>query len=332
MVRTRGPSVHKELVDKSREAVLNAVQTFNNPLTTFKTETFIVLVVIAWTYLLHAHYRRKNVEYRYYKLKDGSRRRWFDHTKSGAFKYWELERCLNENECPLDEPTKSNLRFLIGLRNEIEHHQSAGVDEAFTGKYVACLLNYEREITRLFGIRYTVAPNMWYALQLRDLASPPQSDEDATPLPSNIAKYINQFESELPSDQYQHPHFSYRIIFVRKLTNNRSQADRAFEFIGADSDLAKNIDKEYWVQKEVERPKHLPTRIVEMMKQEGYSNFNIYDHIHLWQKLDAKNFGKGYGVEVEGAWYWYDQWVDVVRKHCIDNVDRYVVSSNEATP
>ena len=117
MVRTRGPSVHKELLGKSREAALNAVQTFNNPLTTFKTETFIVLMTIAWTYLLHAHYRRQGVEYRYFEIPEGSKRRKFCRTNSGAFKYWELQRCLSEKTCPLDGPTKSNLRFLIGLRN-----------------------------------------------------------------------------------------------------------------------------------------------------------------------------------------------------------------------
>ena len=49
MAGKRGPSIQKELLLKSREAALNAVQTFNNPLTTFKAETFIVLITIAWT-------------------------------------------------------------------------------------------------------------------------------------------------------------------------------------------------------------------------------------------------------------------------------------------
>ena len=61
MANARGPSVHKELLRKSREAALNSVQTFNNPLTTFKTETFIVLMNIAWLYLLHAYYRRQGL-------------------------------------------------------------------------------------------------------------------------------------------------------------------------------------------------------------------------------------------------------------------------------
>ena len=138
MARMRGPSVRRELLHKSREAALNAVQTFNNPLTVFKAETFIVLMVIAWTYLLHAYYRREGVEYRYYE--ERLERRRFDRTRSGAFKHWELERCLNERACPLDAPTKLNLRFLIGLRHEIEHRQSAGADEKLSGA-VPCMLS-----------------------------------------------------------------------------------------------------------------------------------------------------------------------------------------------
>ena len=57
-------SKKNELVEKSREAALTAVGVFNNPLVTFKSETFIVLMNIAWTYLLHAYYRDQNIEYR----------------------------------------------------------------------------------------------------------------------------------------------------------------------------------------------------------------------------------------------------------------------------
>ena len=293
---------------------MNAIQTFNNPLTTFKTQTFIVLMVIAWRSLLHAYYREQGVEYRYFD--QGPKRRRFHRTKLGAYRYWELERCLNDNQCPLDAPTKSNLRFLIELRNEIEHHESAGVDEAFTGRYLACCLNFEREITRLFGERYSLDPHVSYALQLRDLNSPSTPDEQTNPLPRNVESYVSRFDAETPADEYEHPHFSYRVIFVRKLTNNPSQSDRAIEFVGADSDLAEQINKDYWVQKEVERPKHLPGQIVELMRGEGYAGFNMHHHTQLWKELDAKNPGKGYGVQVAGHWYWYDRWIDVVRRHC----------------
>ena len=321
MARKRARPVRLRLLGESRQAALNAIQTFNNPLATFKTQTFIVLMVIAWRSLLHAYYRRQGIEYRYFE--QGPIRRRFDRTESGAFRYWELKRCLNERQCPLDGPTKSNLRFLIGLRNEIEHHESAGVDEAFTGRYLACCLNFEREITRLFGERYSIAAHISYALQMRDLTSLPPADENTEPLPSNVGQYITDFDAQIPPDEYQHPHFSYRMIFVPKLANNQSRADRAIEFIRPDSDLATKINKDYWVQKEVERPKHLPSRIVELMRDEGYSRFKMHHHTQLWKELNARNPGKGYGVEVEGYWYWYDRWVDVVRQHCSDNRDLY---------
>ena len=39
-----------------------AVEIFNSPSCRFKTEIFAVLANIAWTYLLHAYYDRRNVK------------------------------------------------------------------------------------------------------------------------------------------------------------------------------------------------------------------------------------------------------------------------------
>jgi hypothetical protein len=63
-----------DLIMKSRKAMLSAVQIYNNPLILFKTESFIVLSLIAWTYLLHSYYRATGVDYRYFE-KNGSRKR-----------------------------------------------------------------------------------------------------------------------------------------------------------------------------------------------------------------------------------------------------------------
>jgi Protein of unknown function (DUF3644) len=86
-------SIRAELISKSREAALSAIRIFNDPMTQFKSESFIVIMIIAWTYLLHAYYRQTGIEYRYYQLNGGKKR--FDRTKRGAFKYWDgkmLER------------------------------------------------------------------------------------------------------------------------------------------------------------------------------------------------------------------------------------------------
>lgn len=43
-----------ELLIKAREAMLVAVQSYNNPKPQFRSEVFIVTAIIAWTYLFHA--------------------------------------------------------------------------------------------------------------------------------------------------------------------------------------------------------------------------------------------------------------------------------------
>ena len=305
-----------ELLRQSREAALNAVQTFNNPLTTFKTETFIVLMVIAWMYLLHAYYRHTGVEYRYYRK--GPKRRKFERTKSGAFKHWELDRCLKESSCPLDGPTKLNLQFLIGLRHEIEHHRSAGTDERFSGRYLACCLNYERYICDLFGEQHSLGAVAAFTLQFCDLKMTTTSEDAVDPLPSNVSKYLQEFDAELSDQELASPYFRRRFLFVPVVTSKKRQADEVVEFVLPNSDLGKAINDNYQkiVLKEVERPKYLPSKIIALMREEGYARFNMHDHIQLWKKLEGKNPGKGYGVLVAKTWYWYDRWVDEVRKHC----------------
>jgi hypothetical protein len=89
-----------ELLIKAREAMLHAVQGYNNPRTFFKAEMFIVTAVIAWTYLLHYHSKRIGIDCRY--KKDGV----VQKTRHGADKHWELEACLNGAKCPLDAPRR----------------------------------------------------------------------------------------------------------------------------------------------------------------------------------------------------------------------------------
>ena len=93
-------SIKNDLIEKSKEAMLSAIQIYNNPQIKFKSEIYIVTVIISWTYLMHAFYRDIGVDYRYFKMQ-GKRKR-YDKTKHNAYKYWDLERCLNDEKCPLD--------------------------------------------------------------------------------------------------------------------------------------------------------------------------------------------------------------------------------------
>jgi hypothetical protein len=323
-VNRRIGSIKTELIKKSREAALAAVQIFNNPNITFKSESYVVLMIIAWTYLLHAYFKSKNIEYRYYQQKD--KKRIFDKTKYGAYKHWELERCLNEKQSPLDNATENNLKFLIGLRHEIEHQMTTRIDDILSARFQACCLNYNYYIQKLFGNEYGIEKHLSFSLQFSSISAEQKSLLEEYPnLPRNIEGYIVDFDEQLSDEEFTSPHFAYRILFVPKLANRKGQADRVIEFIKSDSPLASSINKEYAVIKETEKKKYLPKQIVELIKNEGYSKFTMYEHTKLWKKLDAKNLSKNFGTFVaDNHWHWYENWLNEVRKYCKDNKNKFV--------
>lgn len=307
-------SVAATLIAQSQDAALTAVQVFNNPLMKFKSETFIVLMNIAWTYLLHAYFRRGHVEYRHYQ-RHGSKRR-FDRALGGGFRYWELTKCLNAPECPLDNETKKNLLFLIGLRDAITHHMSPVLDEYVSARYQACCLNYNSYVKSLFGERYGIDQHLGYSLQLQTMSREQLSAPTQADLPAHVRSYIAAFDSELTTAELNSERFAFRMLFVPKLVGKPGQADEVIEFLKPDSEMALAINRDYVTFKEVERPKFLPSQIVRMMKEEGHTWFSMHSHTAFWHAQDAKNPGKGLGFQIAGTWYWYANWVEMVRTHC----------------
>lgn len=307
----------KERIEKSREAMMGAVELYNNPNMTFKSEAFITLAIIAWTYLMHAYYQSQKVEFRYYSSKGSVRR--YDRTKYGAFKYWELEKCINSKESPLDQATTDNLLFLIGIRHEIEHQLTHRIDEYISAKLQACAQNYERWICELFGAQYSVADNLALAIQMSPLSTTQQKSLiDGTGLSKNVRNFITKFEIDLDEETLQNQGYAYRVIFVPVNVNRPGQADRVIEFVPAESVLAKEVS--YALIKHTEKPKYLPKQVVEMMNARGYPSFSITMHTNIWKSENARRANSGYGVFVQKTWYWYDSWIEHVEEWCKNNL------------
>lgn len=311
-------SVKNELITKSREAMLCAVQIFNNPNVVFKSESFIVLSNIAWTYLMHSYYKEKKIDYRYYEQK--AQRKRYDKTKRGSFKYWELERCLDDDNCPIGSAPKLNLKFLIGLRHEIEHQMTTRLDDYLSARFQACCLNYNHYIKELFGKEYGIDKYLSFSLQFSSITEEHAKQlKEFSELPKNIAAYINDFDDNVSEDDFNNPQYSYRVLYVPKTANRKGQADRVIEFIPSDSPEAEGLNKEYVLIKDREKPKYLPSEIIKEMKKKGFIKFGMHQHTSLWKQSEAKNPAKGFGVKVAKTWYWYDSWLKEVEKYCEQN-------------
>lgn len=315
-----------ELIHKGREAMLSAVQIFNNPLITFKTESFIVLSIIAWTYLLHAYYRSTKMDYRY-STGSGKRKRYV-RNPDGTIRYWDLKECLSKVVSPLDRDTKNNLEFLIGLRNQIEHKKANGLDSYLSARYQACALNFNFYLKKLHGERFGLDRNLALSIQFAEL-DPSQSavikDRESL-IPPSIISYIAGFDSNLSPDEITSDRYAYRLLFVRVLAKRQGQADRVIEFIDPKSALAENIAKEYWVKQETEKPKLSATQVIRRVRAAGFKEFGMYQHTLFWKEHDGKNPNKGFGTTVVKTWYWYENWVS----YTIGELEKQKVSATMA--
>jgi len=316
-------SIKLELARKAKDAAICAIKIFNDPLITFKAESFIVLMIISWTYLLHGYYHSKGIDYRYYQKR--AQRKVYDKTKRGSYKYWELERCLNEKLCPIGRNVKNNLLFLIGLRNEIEHQLPQELELYLSGRFQACVINFNDYLKKYFREIDALDQQLAYSIQFLEISEDQVKNKTINDVfPKNLSSFITEFDDVLTHEEYNSPKYSFRLVFKQKMVNKPGQADRVIEFIDPKSDLAKQIDKEFWVKKEVERPKFRAKDLVKKVQKAGFKKFRIQpEHVNMWKQEDAKNPGKGFGVEIQGCWYWYENWISRCIELCENEGNKF---------
>lgn len=310
-----GLNVHgDELLIKAREAMIAAVQTFNSAGLTFRAELFIVTAIIAWTYLLHAWFKREGIDYRYPGQK----------TKEGADKFWELGHCLKQGKCPAKGGLAKNLKFLIEIRHEIEHRSTSRIDDALGAKHQSCALNFNNLLKREFGAQYGLEKRLPIALQFVSFGAEQRSAlKKASGLPKNIEAAIDAFEHGLTEDQMKDPAYRMSYGFVPMAAKKPGAADTAVQIVPPGSAEAEEIQQ--IIFREVNKNRYPPGKVVKKAQAAGFPNFSIYDHTQLWKKLDAKQEGKGFGCpgDYKGSWVWFDRWIDEVITHCEAQGDRF---------
>lgn len=308
-----------ELLIKAREAMIAAVHTFNGAGLTFKSELFIVTAIIAWTYLLHAWFRREGIDYRY-RNKDGTIKK----TKQGADTYWELGKCIKHAKCPISNAEKKNLEFLLELRHEIEHRSTNRIDDTIGWKLQACCINFNRLLCEEFGQSFNLDKRLPIALQFSTFDTKQRELlKNNGGLPPNIAAFYEDFEDKLPEEIFRDPAYNFRVAFIQLAANRSSSADKVVEFIKAGTKESEEI--EYVLLKEVDKNRYTSSQVWKHMQENGYPSFNQTAHTRLWQQLDGKNPGNGYGKpgDYKHSWVWNDRWLERVRTHCEENKDKY---------
>lgn len=165
---------------RAREAMMAAVELFNNPNMCFRIEMFCVLANIAWTYLF-----QEKLE----QIKPGSYKRHNGDSRS-------LDEMLRAADCPItNKAVCENIKKIIDIRDKVEHTLFAGGDEKFGSLFQSNCLNFDHYLTEWFGKDLTLSNNLSLALQFVGLQKEQVVDMDLSTWPPEIKAVYESIDS-----------------------------------------------------------------------------------------------------------------------------------------
>ncbi|PKP91064.1 MAG: hypothetical protein CVT75_09990 [Alphaproteobacteria bacterium HGW-Alphaproteobacteria-14] len=288
-------------VRKAVEIFKTAVLVYNNNTLSTRSETFIVLSIIAWTYLLHARLTEQGVTPAF-KNADGS-----PVMIDGQEKLWELGYCIERPQSGLSAGEKANLRYLIAIRNAIEHRSAEDVNDALQGKIQANALNFLRFVKDNFGSKYDFSHDLAFAIQFQALTlQSPNALKGAVPVAKAVAAVNTLIEGPMSQAEFDDPAYSFRVYVVPKVTNNAKKADQAVIY----SPIGSNVEVAI---KHVERPKYRMKEAIKKLQDDDGVAVTPYQFTQAWKLNDLKDPAKGLAVRLGGQWFWYQEGIDRIR-------------------
>lgn len=257
-----------ERLVRSREAMISAVQVFNSPRVLFKVETFPVLSQIAWTYLLHEYYDRKDEV-----IEDANGNTWL------------LSQMVKRDDCPLSADVCKNLLAVKELRDRVEHKTLNSLGKNFWPLFQANCLNFDQALRSLFGESVGLNDELSVAIQFAKMNVEELSQlqkYDITPEIEAIDSQISEAVEETGKESAAYK-FKVNYTFEKAtkgdahivFTENNKNASKTHQIL-----TKPVVSDELWPFK--------PGRVVERVRAETGGNFNSHHHTLAWKKYGAR--------------------------------------------
>lgn len=285
-------------VHKAVEIMKTAILIYNNNMIVTRSETFIVLAVIAWTYLLHARFTQCKIMPVY--VEDGA-----PVLIDGKEKHWELGHCLDQPQADLTNGEKNNLRYIIAIRNEVEHRSYEDINDDVQAKLQATALNFLRYAKAKFGSKFDFSHDLAFTIQLQALTLKSPNAIKGGGVAKSVAAVNALLEAPMSTADFNDPAYAYRVYVVPKVTNNSKKADQAVSY----SPVGSNVEMAI---KHVERPKFRMTEAIQMLTENGIPNVTSHTFTQAWKSEDLKAPARGLAIELGKQWFWYQEGVDKI--------------------
>ena len=295
------------LVAKSRESALAAIRVYNDPTGGYRSETFIVLMAIAWNSLFQAIMERNSEDY-------------YEYDKHGQVVLIDGQakvkgtRDLMLHVIPDKYAVQANLDFFLKLRHIISHRYLPALDVQIASEAQAMLLNYENLLIEHFGVEAGLAEQLLVPLQLsgfRDAAVSRSLKQAQAQLPVDVQDFLNRYREDVSDKVLRSPEYALRIFFVPITANRQRSADAVAQFVKpgmAPPEVEQALQKLAVVTKPKQVPVasgdlYRPSEVVQLVTQHLPFRFTMDAHIRSWQYYDVRPPGNSDQPELTDQQY-----------------------------
>lgn len=326
------PEPVEELVIKARDSAILSIDIYNRPIAAFRSQGYIVMMIIAWTSLFHAIYENEEVDY-FYKNNDGTNK-----MIDGDKKAWELDSCLDKCGNMISDAAKRNLRLFISLRNKIEHRYVPAFDFDVFGECQAMLLNFESLITEKFGSYYALNNSLSLPLQVSSVRHNAQTEavkRIQSQHYSELKEYVEAYRGSLEDNIYSNNQYSFRVFLIPQLGNHQSSSDCAVEFVRYDPNNPEEFEplkKDIALIREKRVPvanqgKYKPKMVCDTLSARLGKPVSISLHTLAWKAYNVRKQGKqadGCDIkycqfdEAHRDYVYTQEWIDYLFKKFTD--------------
>ena len=211
-----------QLVEKSVDAYVLALETINRLSIKYRVESFTHLICNAWELLLKARVLdvQTSRDAIYYKTKRGEPKRTIS-----------LRDALIKVVANEKEPLRRNLEVVADLRDEAMHFVISEVPNDVLLLFQACVINYHKKLSEWFGISLSDRVTVGMMTIVYDLS--PGSFDLGSPavkrrLGRDVAAYLAQMQKRIQAEfttLQRSPEFSIGVEYKLVLTKRPGDSD-----------------------------------------------------------------------------------------------------------
>lgn len=297
----------REMVIKSVESSVLAVEIYNKPTVQFRTGAYASLMIIAWTAALHAVFERDGLSY-YHKRKNGR----FERI-DGDKRAWELVECIKQySGNNLTDGIIANLTLFVKLRNKIEHRQMMTLDAHIASECQALLLNLKHFLKEEFDIDLLGDMGLYIPISVFSTARViPQSIEE-----KSVIHFVDKYRDSLNPNVWDDANYAFRAFLMPRVGNHKSSSDVTIEFLKLDGMTAHQKERATRLATMI-RDRQIPMRgdllkpksVVEKVKTR-HPQFTMNRFANAWKALSIRPYGNCDDPSATNSKYCYYDPVD----------------------